>query len=206
VEGEESLRERNRRRTRAAIADAAMELFTERGFDQVSVADVAAAAGVAAKTVYNYFPVKAELFFDEGADLLAELLAAIRYRPAGEPALAGVRAFLDGRAEWAAGRRPARPTAQFRRLIAASPALQAHRRLMFARYESALAELLAEETGVLAGSAEPFVAAAALVAILRAPFETSPAPRDNARDATGPALDLLASGLAGYAVATPHGM
>jgi len=204
VDGEESLRERNRRLTRAVIADAAMELFKERGFDQVSVAEVAAAAGVAAKTVYNYFPVKAELFFDEGDDLLAELLAAVRYRAAGEPALAAVRTFLDGRAEWAAGRRPARPTAQFRRLIAASPALQAHRRLMFARYESALAELLAEETRVAAGSAEPFVAAAALVAVLRAPFEASPGRRDT-RDATGPALDLLASGLAGYAVATPRG-
>jgi AcrR family transcriptional regulator len=199
VDAEESPRERKRRLTRAAIADAAMGLFTERGFDQVSVADIAAAAGVAEKTVYNYFPVKAGLFFDEGDDLLAELLAAVRYRAAGEPALAAVRAFADGRAEWAAGRRPARPTARFRQLIAASPALQAHRRLMFARYETALAELLAGETGAPPGSAEPFVAAAALVAVLRAAFEAPAGSPQAARDGTGAALDLLAAGLAGYA-------
>ena len=52
---EEGLRERKRRETRALIAGTAMRLFMRRGFDAVNVAEIAAAAGVAEKTVYNYF-------------------------------------------------------------------------------------------------------------------------------------------------------
>ncbi|SRR6266567_816832 len=200
---DEGLRERNRRHTRAAIADAAMRLFAQRGFDQVSVAQIAAAAGVAEKTVYNYFPVKAGMFFDEGDDVLGELLAAVRFRAAGESALSAVRGFVAGRAEWAAGRRPERPTARFRQLIADSPALQAHRRLMFARYETALAGLLAEETGAAPGSAEPFVAAVALVAVLRASFEATANGPPPAKDEAARAIDLLAAGFASYATARP---
>lgn len=204
MDGEEGLRERNKRRNREAIARAAMRLFLERGFDQVSVADVAAAAGVAEKTVYNYFPVKAGLFFDEGDALLEELLAAVRNRAAGQSALDAVRRYIDGRAEWAAGRRPSAPTGRFRQLIADSAALQAYRRQMFARYESALAEQLAAETGAAYGSAEPFVAAVALVAAVRAAFEASGTGGGRSRrEETGRALDLLAAGFAGYAIAGP---
>lgn len=201
---EEGLRERKRRHTRTAIAHTAMELFAERGFDEVSVAEIAAAAGVAEKTVYNYFPVKADMFFDEAGDILAELLAAVRYRAAGDSALAAVGTFMAGRAEWAAGRRPAQPTGRFRQLIADSTVLQAHQRLMFGRYEIALAQLLAEETGAAVGSVEPFVAAVAMIAVLRAPFEASPSSTTPGQDKTASALDLLAGGLAAYAPGQLH--
>jgi AcrR family transcriptional regulator len=65
------LRGRKRRQTRTAIAKSAMQLLAQHGFDQVSVAQIAAAAGVAEKTVYNYFPAKADMFFDEASDILA---------------------------------------------------------------------------------------------------------------------------------------
>lgn len=192
----ESLRQRKRRQTRGVIAHAAMRLFADRGFDQVSVADIASAAGVAEKTVYNYFPVKAEIFFDEADDILAELLAAVQYRAAGQSALDAVATFLAGRGEWAAGRRPDQPTSRFRQLIAESAALQAQRRLMFARYETALAGLLAKETGVPAGSVQPFIAAVALIGALRAAFESHP---DPGQDPASAALGLLAGGLGSYA-------
>ncbi len=118
MQQDEGLRERKRRRTRAAIAQTAMQLFCERGFDRVSVAEIAATAEVAEKTVYNYFPTKADLFFDEGDDLLAELLAAVRNRRPGEPALTAVGDFIAGLTEWAGHRRPVRPSDEFRRLIA----------------------------------------------------------------------------------------
>lgn len=188
----ESLRQRKRRQTRGVIAHAAMRLFADRGFDQVSVADIASAAGVAEKTVYNYFPVKAEIFFDEADDILAELLAAVQYRAAGQSALDAVATFLAGRGEWAAGRRPDQPTSRFRQLIAESAALQAQRRLMFARYETALAGMLAKETGVPAGSVQPFIAAVALIGALRAAFESHP---DPGQDPASAALGLLAGGL-----------
>lgn len=192
----ESLRQRKRRQTRGVIAHAAMRLFADRGFDQVSVADIASAAGVAEKTVYNYFPVKAEIFFDEADDILAELLAAVQYRAAGQSALDAVATFLAGRGEWAAGRRPDQPTSRFRQLIAESAALQAQRRLMFARYETALAGMLAKETGVPAGSVQPFIAAVALIGALRAAFESHP---DPGQDPASAALGLLAGGLGSYA-------
>jgi AcrR family transcriptional regulator len=93
-----SLRELKRRRTRATIASAATELFLARGFDRVPVAEIAAAAEVSEKTVFNYFPVKAELVFDAGDELLDELLHAVRHRAVGSPAVAGVRAFIERRA------------------------------------------------------------------------------------------------------------
>lgn len=82
--------------TRALISGTAMPLFMERGFDQVSITEIAAAAGVAEKTVYNYFPAKAEMFFDEAVDVLGELLAAVRYRAAGQSAVDAVGTFIGG--------------------------------------------------------------------------------------------------------------
>jgi AcrR family transcriptional regulator len=200
VDSEEGLRERKRRETRALIAGTAMRLFMRRGFDAVSVAEIAAAAGVAEKTVYNYFPVKAAMFFDEADSVLAELLAAVRYRAAGQSAVDAVATFIAGREEWAAGRRPEQPTGRFRQLIAASTALQAQQRLMFAAFETALAGVLAGETGAEPGAAEPFVAAVALVGVVRAAFEAGPSGPGPDRDMAASALRLLAGGLSGYAV------
>ena len=63
----EGLRERKKRQTREAIAQAAMALFVARGFDAVTVADVARAADVSEKTVFNYFPAKEDLVFARAA-------------------------------------------------------------------------------------------------------------------------------------------
>src|SRR4029078_353465 len=83
------LRESKKLRTRQEIADGAMQLFAKRGFDRVTVAEVAAAAEVSEKTVYNYFPTKEDLFFDEVPARAAAFAAAIRGRVAGEGARAG---------------------------------------------------------------------------------------------------------------------
>lgn len=69
-----SLRERKRQRTREAIIDAAMELFAAHGYDGTTVADIAAAADIATRTFFGYFPSKEELLFP-GAD--ARVQAAI---------------------------------------------------------------------------------------------------------------------------------
>src|SRR6266545_4243779 len=90
------LRERKKRQTRQAIAEAAKRLFLERGFDQVSVAEVARAADVSEQTVFNYFPSKEDLVFERMDAFEQELLAAVRERPAGESVLrAFVRFILD---------------------------------------------------------------------------------------------------------------
>jgi AcrR family transcriptional regulator len=79
----EGLRERKKRQTHEAIAAAAMELFLERGFDEVTVAEVAAAADVSEKTVFNYFPTKEELVFHRGREWREGLIEAIRNRGPG---------------------------------------------------------------------------------------------------------------------------
>ena len=88
----EGLRERKKREARVAIAEAATLLFAERGFDTVTVAEVAAAAGVSAKTVFNYFPVKEDLVLDGRQRIEEELLLAVSNRPVGSSVIGAVKA------------------------------------------------------------------------------------------------------------------
>lgn len=196
---DENLTRRKMRRTRRTIAETARRLFTEHGFDQVTVAQIAAAAEVAEKTVYNHFPAKADLVFDADDSVLEHLLDAVRERAPGQSALSAVRDCLRRAATELGDGSPPAEQGAFRRMVAESPALQAHQRAMAARYEHALAGVLARETGVDPGSPEPLVAAIAMVGALRAGHET--AHRCGGRAAaTDRALDLLEAGLAGYAV------
>src|ERR1700754_5119358 len=93
----EGLRERKKRQTQEAIAGAAMELFLEHGFDAVTVADVARAADVAEKTVFNHFPTKEDLVFFRSDDRLAARGAGRRHthprpRHLDQPGLRGAHA------------------------------------------------------------------------------------------------------------------
>src|SRR5918995_4231305 len=85
------LRELKKQRTREVIAETAFGLFAKRGFDHVTVAEVAEAAGVSVKTVFNYFPTKEDLLFDEVPARKAALVAAVRDRAPGESVLAALR-------------------------------------------------------------------------------------------------------------------
>lgn len=73
-------RSRKRLATRQAISDAATRLFFERGFDQVTVDEIAAAADVGRKTVFNHFPRKEDLFFDRDEEVREILRQALRQR------------------------------------------------------------------------------------------------------------------------------
>src|SRR5215218_3587503 len=95
----DGLRERKKQRTRQAIRDAAMHLFAQRGFDNVTVAEIAQAAEVAEKTVFNYFGTKEALFFEEDAPIEDDLVNAIRQRAPGESAVAAVHHYLAGHLE-----------------------------------------------------------------------------------------------------------
>lgn len=83
----EGLRERKKRAAREAITATARRLFAERGFDAVTVAEVAAAAGVSEKTVFNYFPTKEDLAFAGREEGIAQFVAAITGRPPGSSVL-----------------------------------------------------------------------------------------------------------------------
>ena len=78
--GAEGLRERKKRLMRQQLSDTATEMFLERGFDAVRVAEVAQACGVSEKTVFNYFPTKESLLLDRGEATMASLRAALAER------------------------------------------------------------------------------------------------------------------------------
>src|SRR5207245_277307 len=88
------LRERKKLQTRQLITDTARQLFAERGFEQVSVVDVARAADVSEATVFNYFPTKEDLVYGGLEQFEEELLAAVRERPEGESIVAALGRFF----------------------------------------------------------------------------------------------------------------
>jgi AcrR family transcriptional regulator len=169
------LRERKKRRTRAAIAAAAHRLFGERGFDAVTVAEVARAADVSEGTVYNYFPTKEDLFYGGMEAFEAELVEAVGRRPPGEPVLAAFRRFVLDRLGHLADEEVPEVVATAARLVGASRALQAREREIMAHSSDALAALVAQETGApaddvdaAAADVEAAAAAAALMGVQRA--------------------------------------
>src|SRR6266566_561957 len=124
------LRELKKEQTRQLIADTAWRLFADRGFDQVTVAEVAREAMVAPATAFNYFPNKEDLFFFRLEAFGSRLLEAIRTRRQGEPALAAFRRYVLQPAGLLGELEAGDPQALERlrtvhRMIAASPALQA---------------------------------------------------------------------------------
>jgi AcrR family transcriptional regulator len=161
------LRARKKEQTHQTIADAAMELFLERGFDPVTIAEVAEAADVDAKTIYNYFPSKPDLVYHRLADFETGLLDAVRTRKPGDSILAAFARFaLSAQGllgdEWASGRLRA-----IAHMITASDTLLAYEERIFARYTASLAALIAEETGARPTDIEPTVVAHTLIGFHR---------------------------------------
>ncbi|MEU8840484.1 helix-turn-helix domain-containing protein [Streptomyces roseus] len=142
-------RERKKAQTRKALADAAMRLFTERGFDNVGVRDVAEAADVAVTTLFKHFPSKEALVFDEDEGREAALVAAVHDRPAGRSVLHALRDHLT-HSLTATGQDGPGFTA-FAELVESTPALQEYRDRMWLRHEKVLLAALTEATGAPEG-------------------------------------------------------
>ncbi|HET8556312.1 MAG TPA: helix-turn-helix domain-containing protein, partial [Gaiellaceae bacterium] len=115
------LREVKKLATRQQIADEAMRLFATKGFDHVTVARIAAEAGVSEKTVFNYFATKEDIFFDEVPDRLRMLTDAIRNRPPGMTVLGSLKQLQLQEAP----RLTSPGFAVFARILESSPALLA---------------------------------------------------------------------------------
>jgi AcrR family transcriptional regulator len=138
------LRETKKLQTREAIAAAGMRLFVIRGFDHVTVGDIARDAGVSEKTVFNYFPTKEDIFFDEVPERLEALTEAVRGRGPDQTLL---EAMHELHAEQC--RRLANPGfVLFARAIAESSALQAKEIEVMAQFTDALAATIREELGI----------------------------------------------------------
>jgi AcrR family transcriptional regulator len=166
---EDGLRERKKRATRRRIAEVALRLFAERGFEAVTVAEVAAAAEVSVKTVFNYFPAKEDLVLDGREEIEAELVRAVRERAPGESALAAVRRHTLGVAERIHAQSAERRAA-FLRVVQSAPAVHLRLRQISLRSEAQLAQLLAEETAASAHDPTPLLVAGLLGMLARLAF------------------------------------
>ena len=213
MDAELGLRERKKLRTRQLIADTALRLFAERGFDAVPVAAVARAAEVSEATVFNYFPTKEDLVYRGMEAFEAELLAAVRDRTAGESITAAFGRFVLRPRGFLADpdEDSARLLIAVAKMIPASPALLAREREILDRYTASLAALIAKDTAAEPGDLRPEVVARALIGthqsliqlVRRRVAEGPVNAADVAREVVTrgrQALDLLEQGLARYGV------
>jgi AcrR family transcriptional regulator len=202
-------RELRRQETRARIVDAAAELFAERGFDAVSVMEIAKRAGVVEKTVFNHFPVKEGLVFDADPPMRAALLDAVRRRPLGESVSAAAGSFVVSAISMLGSPEAADGVARMARIVRGSRILQVREREILVELTDALAGLVAEETGARRAEVEPWLAAHAVLGLYASLLELA---RDRVLDGVEGqeltaellyqgrrGLSLLQFGLAGYA-------
>ncbi|MEI5134289.1 TetR/AcrR family transcriptional regulator [Streptomyces libani] len=152
----EGLRERKKRQTRQYISDVATGLFLARGFDAVTIAEIADAAEVSVNTVYNYFPAKEDLFFDRSKGLVDRLSRFVRGRTAGESAASAVLRELREEVEAVSPRVGLiEGYDQFMRVVHGAPTLKARLWYMQQEIHLNLEETLREETGAAAGDPLP---------------------------------------------------
>jgi TetR/AcrR family transcriptional regulator, regulator of mycofactocin system len=164
-----SLRQRHVDRTRAALAAAAVELFTEHGFAATTVDDIAARADVAPRTFFRYFPTKEAVLFHDADEKLAVVKERLAERPADEPGPAALIAvFSEIGGEMADD--PAR-TKLLCRLSVEQPSLLTYQRtVMMERFGEALIEVLAEREGVPATDVRVRATTSAVMACVGAAF------------------------------------
>ncbi|ASF07532.1 putative TetR family transcriptional regulator [Nocardia brasiliensis NBRC 14402] len=140
-------RERKKAANRQALADAALRLFLERGYDAVGVREIADAADVSVATLFKHFPGgKEALVFDQDADREAALVAAVRERPSGQSIPQALRTLLRDERSRQVRTDPRFP--DFLHLIDTTPALREHARRMWLRHENALAAAIVADSGL----------------------------------------------------------
>jgi AcrR family transcriptional regulator len=183
-------RERKNAQTRRALSQAAERLFSAKGYDQVSVKEIADAVDISVPTLFNHVPDgKEAVMFDDGVQRREGLLAAIQDRPEGTSVMAALREFMSGRGPFVAD-----PTPEFRRrteLIMGTPALRDYSRKLWIRCEAPLAQAIAAEIG---RASDDITARAAARYVLEIPQFVGDEPDPLA--ALNAVFDLLETGLA----------
>jgi AcrR family transcriptional regulator len=191
-----SLRERKKTATRRELMTVALRLFEKQGFDKTTVEEIAAAAEVAPRTFFRYFPCKEDVLFADHPELVTLLRDTLATRPADEPVIDAVR-----RATLAGIDKVVADPSLFltrSRLAASVPAAHAHSRYLDADYEDVIAEAVAASRHT-----DPATDLEARV-IARAVWSATRAARDiwvernakhDPRELVNDAFDLLEHGL-----------
>lgn len=207
----QGLRERKRRAVRESITATARTLFAERGYDAVTVAQIAAAVGVSEKTIYNHFPTKEDLAFAGREEGIARVVDAILQRDAGTSVLDVFRSLtmsvidqliVPGDAD----------LLTVARIIRASPALQERLTVGWEAGAHAITEAIAQTCGAASEDLTPAIVARTLWWTHRSIFlralqalltdENRAHLGARLRDVAGVAYDQLSEGLGSYGVRT----
>jgi AcrR family transcriptional regulator len=196
-------RARKKAQTRELIRSAAQRLFTERGFDAVTIADIARDSDVAVQTVFNHFATKEELFFDGRTPWVHSLGESVRLREPSVAPLSALRAHLIDTV-WeltSSHRRPERR--QYIATLEASDALCAYERELVHEAEVNLREALLDAwvTDPAMAPADPesaapviaaiWVAAGRSLIVMRRPQLTDGADPDRAAEAARSMADRV---------------
>jgi len=165
-EGPAGLRERKKQRTRELIASTALALFSERGYQATTVADIAAAADVSERTVFGYFATKEDLLFADHLALEQDLAQALAARSPDTSALDTLRAFVvenvsrldeQARIRW--------------EIVSHDELLLSHQRMRQAAFGEVIAMAIARELGEKVDDLRPQLVTAAVIAAFTATYE-----------------------------------
>ena len=172
------LRERKKRRMRQQLSDTATEMFMQRGFDGVRVAEIAEACGVSEKTVFNYFPTKESLLLDrwDSTENSLRIRLADPRLPPTQAALEILDDELHGLTSWMEAQEDAVTAGslirRFGTLISSTPALRSHQRDMTDQLIAAAAEVLATRARLSPDDPEPQITATALLGLWQVQFNS----------------------------------
>ncbi|MEV4256260.1 TetR/AcrR family transcriptional regulator [Spirillospora sp. NPDC049652] len=203
------LRERKKRETRRRISDIATGLFMMRGFDNVTIADVARNADVSVNTVFNYFHTKEDLFFDRQEEIITRVSEAFRDRRPGESVVGFYRrSFFEGLEQGSYQTGFHEGAEVWVRTVRDSPALTARQREIGQAAQDVLARVLADEVGADPDDVTPRIVAAMIMSAQwtlvneiterKLAGETLEEMRDSVEAAADRAFDLLEHGIGDY--------
>jgi AcrR family transcriptional regulator len=161
------LRERKKLQTRETIAETATAMFDKRGFDKVTVVEIADAANVSVKTLFKYFETKEDLLFSDENEFRDRILASVRNRLPGQSALDGIRQFFKQLTLAPGDHGLIEGLEGLRRTFGGNSSLEGRLTLMWERYEVALSELLRHEVRAAKNDPMPRLVAAQLISLFR---------------------------------------
>jgi AcrR family transcriptional regulator len=188
-------RERKKQQTREAIAQAALDLFVERGYAATTLAEIAEAAGVSTRTIFAYFPSKEAILFADFETVKRSLARALAERPGGKDALGTLRDFILDSVSAKSER-----DQKLEEIVCSDDLLRSHKRARLSEVQELLVPAIADDLGCGPDDLRPQVAAASLTAafeVLEQQGEGTPPPQDAQEIAAAidPIISFVRAGL-----------